>query len=249
MRIHRLLLAGLTACAAAPPVTPAQPLSAAEHRAQADEHDQRASRHGAAAQEQADDVDGYACGDTVLADQATTGGERLGFAMPCWNTHAEASYEHRRAAEHERSEAMRHRALARELEIAEREKCAGLPANELDHTPFWHRADVARVERIVEGGRLRGARVTFRPVAGLTVDWLRHALQCHRARAATLGWTSTYMGYDPSVLAAATTSVTANGKDIAVEIVSNDPDVAAVIAGRAEALTTDVVTPGRADPR
>jgi hypothetical protein len=233
----------LVACAGPTSVSPQRPLGVAEHRAEADQHEGRAARHAAAAAEHAEGRNGTACGDSVLGDQLTSGGERLQLAVPCWNTDADASFEHRRAAAHERSEADRHRAQARNLEQVERDRCAGLAPAELDHTSFWHRSDIARVERLADGATLRGARVTFRPVPGLDAPWLEHALQCHRARAAVLGWDSRYMGYDPSLLPGVTTTVGVTAGGVTVEIRTNDPDVAAVVAGRAEALVADAVTP------
>jgi hypothetical protein len=233
----------LAACAGPTSVSPPRPIGVAEHRAEADQHDGRAARHAAAAAEHAEGRNGHTCGDTVLADQLTSGGERLELAVPCWNTDAEASFEHRRAAAHERSEAARHRAAARDLEQVERDRCSGLSPAELDHTPFWHRSDIARVERLTEGDTLRGARVTFRPVRGLDVSWMEHALQCHRARAAALGWDSRYMGYDPSLLPGVSTTVVAADNGITIEVRTTNPDVAAVVAGRTEALVADMVTP------
>jgi hypothetical protein len=238
-----IALALLAACAGPTSVSPPRPIGVAEHRAEADQHDERAARHAAAAAEHAEGSSGYTCGDTVLADQLTSGGERLELAVPCWNTDAEASFEHRRAAAHERSEAARHRATARHLEQVEHDRCSGLSPTELDHTPFWHRSDIARVERLTDGETLRGARVTFRPVRGLDVTWMEHALQCHRARAAALGWDSRYMGYDPTLLSGVSTKVVAGDDGITVEIRTTNPDVAAVVAGRTEALVADLVTP------
>jgi hypothetical protein len=235
----------LAACGGSTPVSPQHPLGVAEHRAEARAHDARAAEHAAAAAEHADGRNGYACGDTVLADQVTSGSEHLAFAVPCWNTDAEASYEHRRAAAREHSEAMSHRTRARELEQVERTTCAGLHAAEVDHPPFWHRADIARVERLADGATLRGARVTFRVVRGLDARWMVHALACHRACAAALGWDGRYMGYDPSLLPGTTTTVVAGDGAVAVEIRATNPDVAAVVAGRAEALLAGVVTPAR----
>ena len=75
-----------------------------------------------------------------------------------------------------------------------------VPEDELTHTPFFHRSDVAAVTAYREGGKLAGATVTWKPVDGLTADWMRVALMCHRARLATLGYPTTYMAYDPSTL-------------------------------------------------
>jgi len=46
------------------------------------------------------------------------------------------------------------------------------------------------------------------------------------------------MGYDPSLLPGARVSVTEEARGFAVDVDSGDPDVAAVIYGRARALMT-----------
>jgi hypothetical protein len=236
MRPALFILPFLVACASPNQVRPHGQLGVAAHHAEAAEHDQRAADHDRAVRRLESDPTSYTCGDSVLFHQSTSGGERLTGRVPCWSAEAAGGEEHRRAAERERIEAERHRALARQLHLAEVRSCASLPPDERDHTPFWHRSDVLAVERIVAHAGRHGVRVTFRRVPSLTGAWMEQALRCHRARAAALGWDARYMGYDPSLFDRALVDVRETPGAILVDVVSADPDIAAVIVGRAEAL-------------
>ena len=86
------------------------------------------------------------------------------------------------------------------------------------HSPLYHRHDIASVEAYREGGDLAGARVTFKAVPGLSPAYLSHALLCHRARMATLGYPTTYMAYDPAMLVHTHLAVDDQGGPIVVTI-------------------------------
>jgi hypothetical protein len=236
MRRCLLLALLVTACSPPGPVRQPAPLGVAAHHAEAAAHEERAADHDRAVRRLEADPTSYVCGDSVMFDQSTSGGERLTLRVPCWSAEVAGSEEHRRAADRERIEAERHRALARLLHQAEVQSCAALPPAERDHTPFWHRGDILAVERIDTQDGRRGVRVAFRRVPSLTAAWMEQALRCHRARAAALGWDPRYMGYDPSIFERALVDVRDTPGAIVVEIVSADPDIAAVIVGRAEAL-------------
>lgn len=234
--VHLALLAalaapGLAACGAPAPPPAARPRSAAEHVEEARAHEAEAVALDE--QEQRLDELGAACGDTVLQDQATSGGERLLLPRPCWSTSPGERLHRRRVAAQLRAHAARHRAAARALRAAERAACAGLPDDELDHTPFAHRGDLAAVDPVVDGDRVRGARIEFRPVAGLDAAWLSAAIACHRARAAALGWSPRLFGYDPTLLPGATSTVRQRGAAVEVDVRSPDTAEALAIYGRA----------------
>jgi hypothetical protein len=241
MQRHVLAVAVLAACASRTPpepLVPAQPLSAEEHRAEAERRDREASQHDKAAGrfESGSPSDAYRCGDTVLFDQSTSGGERLSLRVPCWTAEVGGGQEHRRAAASAREDAARHRTAARQLESAEGTYCSTMAPDERDHGPFWHRSDILTVQPIQERGVLRGANILFRRVPSLTKEWMEQAVRCHQARAASLGWDPMYMGYDPSAVADAHVVVSDDPAGIRVIIRSQNPDVAAVILGRAQAL-------------
>lgn len=230
------VVAGLAACAAPRP-QPEAPKSATAHLREADAHDREAEVHDrAAAEAQRSDGTGYACGDRALSDQTQSGGEPVTRWVPCWSVERDASAAHKAEAERLRAEARAHRATARTLIDVERTFCADLPDDELTHTPFYHRSDVAQVEAYREGDHLAGARITFRPVEGLTTTWMQQALLCHRARAATLGYPPTYMPYDPSTLRGTHLAVGAERGAIVITVRADDDVTAAVVWSRAQAL-------------
>jgi len=216
---------------------PRAPLGVQGNLAEAREHDAEAAQQEALASELSarSGKDAIACGDSVLADQVSSGGERL-LRPPCWTAEPAAAERHRAEAERLRDEAAGHRARARALREAEQASCARMAPADLEHTPFAHLEDVATVVAELEGDRLRGARIQFDVVPGLTEPWLREALACHQARAAALAYDPTYMSYDPSVVAGAEVTVEADPAGVVVTIVARDDAAARIIYDRAEEL-------------
>jgi hypothetical protein len=156
--ILSVVLVGVAACATPRP-QPEPPKSASEHLREAARHEQEAAAHERAAAEAArSGYEGYACGDRALSDQTQTGGEPVTRWVPCWSVERDASAAHRAEAERLRAEARAHRATARTLVDVERTFCAIMPEDELTHTPFYHRTDVASVEPYREGDALAGAQ-------------------------------------------------------------------------------------------
>ena len=86
-----------------------------------------------------------------------------------------------------------------------------------------------------EDGELRGAKVTFRKVPGLSVEWMSQNVRCHQARAAVLGFDEKFLPYSPLTVKGAAVSVSESTDGIVVTIRSSDPIAAATIYGRAEA--------------
>lgn len=95
--------------------TPGTPMTPDDHRAEANRKDAEARALEERAAESAADPDahGYACGDTVAADQVTSGGERLITQSSCWPT-GEDPDELRAKAKRLRQEADEHRRRARQ---------------------------------------------------------------------------------------------------------------------------------------
>jgi len=216
--------------------TPSRPLGVDENLAEARRHEAEAQQHdrqAEAAETRTTRV--AACSDVVAADQVTSGGERLLSHSPCWTASDDEAH-HRALAADLRHDAQLHRQRADALAAAERVACADMPKNELGHTPFMHREDIATVTAVVERDRVRGARIRFRPVPGLTADWLRAAIACHQARSAALGWPPTHFGYDPTLLAGTTVTVETHGTAVLVTVRSDDDATAQAVYGRAEDL-------------
>lgn len=228
----------LAACASSAKVPP-RPMGASDHLAVAQRCEDDARHHdelAADAEARKAQDGGLICGDRALAQQATSGGETLTPRPPCWTTEADAVARHRTAAAQLRADARAHRALARQLVGAAREACESLPENELVVSPFSHADDLRSVDAVVEGDRVRGARIRFKPVAGLDAAWLERSLSCHQALAAAVGFEPTYMPTSPAAVEHARVVAVDTAAGPEVEIRSDDPAAALVIYARAEEL-------------
>ncbi|MCG8424499.1 MAG: hypothetical protein MJE77_41935 [Proteobacteria bacterium] len=209
-----------------------------EHIEEAQRHEREARAHNDLYVPGAETPDGapIECLDRPLAGIPYSGIEPIRVMRPCWNTHANPTEHHRaHAAEHLRA-ASDHRAQAATLIRAERQACAGLGEEEISHSPFFHRDDIARVEPYRVSGDIRGAQVTFKPVRGLTADWLRQSMRCHMARAAVMGYSTTFMGYCPLMLEGVSAEVSRAADGFVVTIRARKDEIAAAILGRARDL-------------
>jgi hypothetical protein len=110
----------------------------------------------------------------------------IGDCAPYWSSVTNPTARHLKEAQRYRELAARHRAASAALREAEARSCAGVPAEDRDISPFYHREDIDRVERIQKEsfgpGGLLGARVVFRAKPGLTAEWLQRVMDCHLAR-------------------------------------------------------------------
>lgn len=181
---------------------------------------------------------GYQCGDVALSDQTTSGGERLVQTVPCWNIQEESADHARLIAAREREYARASRAAAANLVAAELAACRGVSARDLRRSPFSYRRDISAVIPHRETGTLRGVRIVFKPVLGLTEGWMRRVIACHRARFERLGEPASYFPEDPTLLAGATATVEARGNHLEVVIVVDDETNAHVAVARARDLVT-----------
>lgn len=213
-------------------------MSASDHLAEAARHEEaaRALEENAAATERTGAPTQLTCGDTASTELITSGTERLHVAPPCWAGEASAVRRDRAHAAQLRADARRHRIQAREMVKGQEKWCAGLPEAELDHTPFDHREDLLSVRAELEGDKLRGARITFGAVRGLSAEWLSKTLACHKAMAAAEGYDSPHLAVCPSTVEGATSVVVESPRGLEVVITSVDPGSAIAIYARAEAL-------------
>jgi hypothetical protein len=132
-----------------------------------------------------------------------------------------------------RKEAAEHRAMASGLLDTEKQACGGLGENEISASPFYYATDILKVEELKEGETLRGARVLFRKVPGLTAEHLRKSISCHQARAAVMGFATTFQSYDPLALPDVGSQVTESDEGYWVALRSERDDMAAAALGRA----------------
>ena len=235
MRTTFLLSVLLAGCGGGKPA-PEKPLGAAEHLAEAQRHDRVAAEHQdqAVTLERQGAMPTVTCIDQPLAGVPYSGTEPIQVMRPCWRT--DDIETHEQAARLNIREAAEHRRAARELRVAERQACAGMGEEEIAHGPFWHVDDIAVVDRIDEGGELRGARVVFLATSGLTPEWLERAIACEQARAAVVGFDERTAPASPATLPHVKTEVRPVPGGIAVTLRSPDPVVAAAIYGRASYL-------------
>jgi hypothetical protein len=205
----------------------------------ADAHAERAEQHRQAARPPdtaKTAADRYNCGDRALSDQATSGGERLMPTVPCWDV-AEENAEHQRfLAAHEERIARTERRAATSMVEAEIAACRGMSERELEHSPFTHKKEIAAVVPHRETGTIRGVRIVFKPVPGLTASWMRQAIACHRARFERLGQPATYLPDDPTLVAGSNATVDVHNGHLEVLVEADDPASAKIALERAQDL-------------
>jgi|GEM_PF-4865620 len=227
------------ACTSARPQVASHPKGFAEHMEDAEAHSERADEHRQQAKlpdsKLASGV-GYQCGDTVMSDQVTSGGERLVQATPCWDTNEELANHHEEIAEREQRAANHERRAANALVEAELTACRGIAKRDLERSPFSHRREIADVVAHREGNVVRGVRVVFKPVPGLTATWMTQAIACQHARFERMGEPAGYLPEDPSLVAKASTKVELRDGHIEVSIESRDDVNATVALARAQDL-------------
>jgi hypothetical protein len=240
-----VLVAGLSfACGAdaKSDTMPPRRLSATEHHNEALRHDREASERERVAQAGTGESAGggtasHGCFDQpVPIPDPELGGEDVPVLRPCWSAEIRPTSDSERESSQHRRQAARHREEAAALWRAERQACAGLGQDEISHSPFFHRADIERVEPVRSGSRVLGARVLFRQVRGLDAAWMRKAIACHQARAAALGFPPRVMSYCPLMVAPTHATVEPRGDRISVTVTAERDEDAAAVLGRAQAL-------------
>jgi hypothetical protein len=220
------------ACVTTTPGSRPHDMSASQHEAMAEGADKSAELHAA---QYAPDASEERCirRGSAARDRDSDG---------CWTMNATA--EHLADASKQRKIAADHRAASEVLRTAEARACAGLSDDDRDMSPFFHRDDIAGVEALnVSAGSgkshrtiMEGAVVTFRPVPGMTAQWLQRVVDCHVARNAALGHDLAEMPYCPLVLNGVTARVTSTPTGLAVAVSSEDSGAAQQILDRSRAL-------------
>jgi hypothetical protein len=207
----------------------------ADRMLDAQEHDRRAAEHdrAAAGVEASHSTLSYACGDPVLNDQLTSGGTKVTTWQPCFDVTEEGAIDQRYAAEHERDLAARERHSATALVRAEVAACQGVPERERDHSAFAHRSEIADVIPHREAGQVRGVWVVFKPVVGMTADWLRRDIACQHARWAVLGKPPAMAATDPTLVAGAQAQVFDRHDHLEVLVLTDSTDAGQMALARA----------------
>jgi hypothetical protein len=220
-------------------------MSAEQHREAAAADERQAAVQQAASDEAAHArlEDRYRCPDRPPAWVATSGGQPIEIWRPCWTAEKNPSLDQAKAADAHRREAERHRQLAAALVTAEEDSCKGIGEDEIAHSPFFHHDDIVAVTPVQRGQDIVGARIVFRPVAGLTAAWLSHALACHHARAAVLGFPPTFQPYCPMSVPDVSFKVAEGPTGLVVTLTTSSATSAATVWGRAQALLDPAAAP------
>lgn len=161
----------------------------------------------------------------------------------CWSSAVPTgagSYGMMKAAE-QREAAAEHRRVSQALRDAELRACAGIAEADVNVSPFAHKDDIIGVQVLQaiqpDGSRVPlGAQIRFHELRQLSADWFQHVIDCHVARDNALGHDVPEMSYCPLVPRGATATVSAVPHGFMVDIRSDDPQGAAEIARRAQAL-------------
>jgi len=210
-------------------------MSAAEHRSAAEREEQAALEHAA------------------LYDPDASGQvRRCSKPHVCWTSRSNPTRQHAEDAKTHRELAAKHRAASAALVAAESRACAGIEPEERDISPFYHREDIVSVEPVYHEAqreaRLRGAKVVFREVPGLTPERLQRQVECHLARASAAGHVMPEMSYCPLMLRDVKAEVARTSSGIGVLVSSDDPETSNEILQRAQTLVTTAPSSGTASP-
>lgn len=152
--------------------------------------------------------------------------------------------QHSADAEKHRDLAKKHRAASAALASAEASACAGIADDDRDISPFYHREDIQSVSPYSENVKAGkgsvskevGATVVFRAVPGMTAEWLQRVVDCHIARAGSMGHSMPEMDYCPLMVKGAKGKVTSAGNGFAVNISADDDNTVSEIKKRASSL-------------
>jgi hypothetical protein len=231
------LLVAAAGCGGSPALS-TRPQGYATRMESADDHARRAAAHRKAAGsfDLVVNPDNYQCGDRNMSDQLTSGGQRMLPTVPCWDPVDEAAERHRAAAAREDHLARQQRRAATDLVETELAACRGITGDELSHSPFAHPRAIAEVIPHRRGRALRGVRIVFRPIPGLTEAWMEQAVACHRARYERPGEPATYLAGDPTLVPGAVTTVATHRGHLEVLVVTPNDVAANVALGRARDL-------------
>jgi hypothetical protein len=225
----------LSACAGDPGTRP-HDASAADHNAMAQQEDRAAEAHSGEAKS--------AGTDSNLDNRSTAKGGSPCGRGGCWTSSVNPTERNKEDAQRHRELAAKHRAASAALVTAEQQACEGLSEDDRDISPFYHREDISSVSVLEESVRTgkaavkktTGAKIEFRASEGMTAEWLQRVVECHIARAASMGHSMPEMDYCPLVPKGVKATVTSTGAGFAVNVTSDDPATVKEIVRRAEAL-------------
>ena len=170
-----------------------------------------------------------ACGDPVLADQVTSGGQRVITWQPCFDAADESAI----AETEERVEVEGVAPRTALAQAALPAACDAVPLRERTHSPLAHKRAIDRIEPIYDEGQLAGVRVVFKRVRGLNAEWVRRGIACQRARWAVVANEPGFSPSDPTLVEGADANVIERDGRVEVIITAETPDRADIVLARA----------------
>jgi hypothetical protein len=165
----------------------------------------------------------FACNDLVLFDQMTTGAAKVTTWWPCFDVWDEEQATTQRVDVDS----------AQRVAEVEDAACAGIAVQERTHSPFAHRRSIEIVEPVREDNELVGVRVVFKPVRGLTADWMRSAIACQQARWAAITDADMLPPPDPTLVEGAEVNVIERGGRVEVFVTTPTSELAEIALSRA----------------
>jgi hypothetical protein len=204
-------------------------------------HDMSTAQHEAMAKGEEKEADGHvAQHDPGATASSTTCTGKGG----CWTSVSNPTAQHAEDAKRHRELAQKHRQASSALAEAEARACAGLSEEDRDVSPFYHREDIESVSPLIEefgsgkgvAKKEVGATIVFRAVPGLTAEWLQRVVDCHVARAGSMGHSMPEMTYCPLEPKGVKAKVESTGNGFAVKVSGGDAATIAEIKKRAAAL-------------
>ena len=213
-------------------------LSVNEHTQEVKRHEREAAHHRRRYNPGAHHPEAprYQCADEPVAGTVESGGESMPVFRPCWRSVTNPTAWHLAEVRAHKNYAAQHRDRIADLLRTERQACKGLGEAAISHSPMFHREDITAVTAYRERGKLKGARVVFRKLPGLTARWLHGALFCHQARAAVMGYSKTFHAYCPASLPGVSVATREVRAGIVVTLRATDEVTAVAVLGRAKRL-------------
>ncbi|HEY5923392.1 MAG TPA: hypothetical protein VIV11_17050 [Kofleriaceae bacterium] len=163
------------------------------------------------------------CGDPVLADQVTSGGQRVITWKPCFDPADEP-------AEVEGD-------VIAGMSAPELAACEAVPLGERGHSPLAHKRSIDKIEPVYDDGQLAGARIVFKRVRGLNAEWVRLGIECQRARWAVVGNEAGFSPSDPTLVEGVAADVIERNGRVEVIITAETAERADIVLARARGET------------
>jgi hypothetical protein len=182
------------------------------------------------------------CGyNAARTEERSQRGDRMTYWLPCWD-------DDKRGARYAVPHDVATRAQLAKVSAAH---CIGLFPQAIERSPFAQREAIQEIVPHRFGTSLVGVHIVFKPIPGLTVSWMRRAIECHQARWETLGRPAGYLSGDPTLVEGAAVTVSESDHRVVVLVETQTETGTQLVLRRANDLIASrfpVRTPGRSVP-